>query len=515
MTNTKWLRRALLGGVALTVAGTSGARADELADLKAQLEALQSRVNTIEQQPAQASNLPPGASFVTFERGSRMDFVAQDRASDRVNQNDDAGFTIAITPSADMPAPVAEIVVYGYVKGDVIYDLDGNANKFSFSMPGQDRFDENDDEFVFLHANQSRFGIKSKVDTAVGQIRSRIEMDFFCAGESTDFGAAFQGLGQTYCPRLRQAYGEWDMTPNWTFLAGQTDQIETLSIIGVTLVDNFGDAGINGGTRFAQVRLTYHDGPLTWAVAMERPEEASDTLIPGVGSFLQYDIAGGHQLIVAGGISDINSDPFNDEDDDDHRLGWVVGAGANINLADIATFTAGAQYTEGLATRWMNQLSTSRTVCENVDITFDANGFPVFGDCNDFEDNLQKAWGVTAGLTFNINDTTSFNVEGGYAQNVDADENVLLLVDNVATVHANILWQPVKQMRLGWEVMWGRENFVDDKIRIDDDDVAVASRNGGHDDDKFCFRVFEDAGDRNCQDGSDALRIQFGAWFFF
>src|SRR6185436_18146606 len=89
MTNTKWLRRVLLGGVALTVAGTAGARADELSDLKAQLEALQSRVNTMEQQPAQASNLPPGASFVTFERGSRMDFVAQDRASDRVNQNDD------------------------------------------------------------------------------------------------------------------------------------------------------------------------------------------------------------------------------------------------------------------------------------------------------------------------------------------------------------------------------------------------------------------------------------------
>jgi hypothetical protein len=76
MTNTKWLRRALLGGVALTVAGTAGARADELSDLKSQLEALQSRVNTLEQQPAQASNLPPGASFITIEHGSRMDFVA-------------------------------------------------------------------------------------------------------------------------------------------------------------------------------------------------------------------------------------------------------------------------------------------------------------------------------------------------------------------------------------------------------------------------------------------------------
>ncbi|MET0482921.1 MAG: hypothetical protein ABWZ27_08420, partial [Aestuariivirgaceae bacterium] len=147
MTDTKWLRRALLGGVALTVMASSGARADELADLKAQLEALQSRVNTLEQQPAQqASNLPPGASFLTFERGSRMDFVQQDKASDRVNQNDDAGFTIAITPTADMPAPVAEIVVYGYVKGDVIYDVTGNFNKFSFSMPGADRLDRDDDE---------------------------------------------------------------------------------------------------------------------------------------------------------------------------------------------------------------------------------------------------------------------------------------------------------------------------------------------------------------------------------
>ena len=210
MTNSKWLRRALLGGVALTVAGTSGARADELADLKAQLEALQSRVNTIEQQPAQASNLPPGASFVTFERGSRMDFVQQDPVRDRANQNDDAGFTIAITPSADMPAPVAEIVVYGYVKGDVIYDLTGNDNKFSFSMPGADRFHEEDDEFVFLHANQSRFGIKSKVDTAVGQIRSRIEMDFFCVGASGPTNSErFHGIGTDHLPA--SAPGLWRM----------------------------------------------------------------------------------------------------------------------------------------------------------------------------------------------------------------------------------------------------------------------------------------------------------------
>ena len=511
MTNSKWLRRALLGGVALTVAGTAGARADELSDLKSQLEALQSRVNTLEQQPAQASNLPPGASFVTFEHGSRMDFVAQDRASDRVNQNDDAGFTIAITPSADMPAPVAEIVVYGYVKGDVIYDLEGNFNKYSFSMPGADRFNEEDDQFVFLHANQSRFGIKSKVDTAVGQIRSRIEMDFFCVGDSGgEDNELSQGIGSTYCPRLRQAYGEWDMTPNWTLLVGQTDQIETLGIIGVTLVDNFGDAGINGGTRFAQMRVTYHDGPLTWAVAMERPEEASDTLIPGFGSFLQYDIAGGHQLIVAGGVSDVNSDPLNQENDNDHKIGWVVGAGANVNLADIATLTVGAQYTEGLATRWMNQLDSSRAVCENVNVIENANDVGIPDGCANFDDGtLQRAWGITGGLTFNVNDTTSINLEAGYAQNIDAEENELLTVDNVVTVHGNILWQPVKQMRLGWEAMWGRNELIDDKITFFDEtegEFRQTCRN---------VEADEDVSKNHCPGSNEDFRLQFGAWFFF
>jgi hypothetical protein len=480
-----------------------------MADLRAQLEALQSLVNTLEQQPAQqASNIAPGASFITIDHGSRMDFVAQDPARDRVNQNDDAGFTIAITPSADMPAPVAEIVVYGYVKGDVIYDLEGNFNKYSFSMPGADRFNEEDDQFVFLHANQSRFGIKSKVDTAVGQIRSRIEMDFFCVGDSGgEDNELSQGIGSTYCPRLREAYGEWDMTPNWTLLVGQLDQIEMLSIVGVTLVDNDGDAGINGGDRFAQIRLTYHDGPLTWAVAMERPEEASDTLIPGLGSFLQYDIAGGHQLIVAGGISDINSNPNNLENDGDHKIGWVVGAGANINLADIATLTVGAQYTEGLATRWISQLDTQRTVCEQAIVEENVNGVPAVVGCADFDENLQKAWGITGGLTFNVNDTTSINLEAGYAKNIDADQNELLTVDNVVTVHGNILWQPVKQMRLGWEAMWGRNDLIDNPINllVDDEEVR-ACRN---------VEADEDVNKHHCPDENQDLRVQFGAWFFF
>jgi len=61
MIATRQLARALLGGVALTLL-TSPSHADQLADLKAQLEALQSRVNTLEQQPVPpAFEVPLGA----------------------------------------------------------------------------------------------------------------------------------------------------------------------------------------------------------------------------------------------------------------------------------------------------------------------------------------------------------------------------------------------------------------------------------------------------------------------
>jgi hypothetical protein len=104
------------------MAMTAGVEADELAALKGQLEALQSRVDELGQTAAKGSQVPAGTSLVTVERGSRMEFVAPFAARDRGNANDDGGFTIAITPSADLPAPVAEIALYGYVKGDVIYD---------------------------------------------------------------------------------------------------------------------------------------------------------------------------------------------------------------------------------------------------------------------------------------------------------------------------------------------------------------------------------------------------------
>jgi hypothetical protein len=470
MTNTKWLRQALLGSVALGVMAT-GAQADELSQLKAELEGLQSRVNQLEQQPSHVA-LPEGASLLTLTRGSaEFPNYGTQVARDASSMPADRGFTIAVTPTADLPAPIAEVVVYGYVKGDVIYDFDKDLGD-SFSVPEIWSSGGGGDNHIRLHARQSRFGIRSRTDTAIGQIRTQIEGDFFSGGNVF---------------RLRHAYGEWDMTPSWTFLAGQTWSTASLHPIGLSTVDFSGSAGPNAFPRRAQVRMTYHSGPISWAVAAEAPDHGSSAQWPNLASYLQFDAPGGHQFIVTGVLTDANDTDFEsgfwvaDRD----GVGWAVQAGANINLADIATLTVGGLYGEnGAHCTYLAQ----HMGCG----LFDANKFflPDF-----FSDS---GWGVLAGLSFGITDTTTFNVQYGITRlNNDESETPFgggfWAADHVTTqtVHANILWRPVQQMQLGWEVMWGQYDFS----------------GGSFQGDAFCG---------SCVDKKDdAIRAQFAAWFFF
>jgi opacity protein-like surface antigen len=481
MTNTKWLRQALLGSVALGVMAT-GAQADELSDLKAQLEGLQSRVNQLEQQPSYMS-LPEGASFLTLNRGS-VEFpnYGTQAARDASSMPADRGFTIAVTPTADLPAPISQVVVYGYVKGDVIYDFDKDLGD-SFYVGGLWTSSNTGDNHIRLHARQSRFGIRSRTDTAIGQIRTQIEGDFFSGGNVF---------------RLRHAYGEWDMTPNWTFLAGQTWRTAVLLPVGVSTVDFSSSAGPNGFPRAAQVRLTYHSGPISWAVAAEAPSHTSTATWPNLSSYLQFDAPGGHQFIITGTVADVGDTDY--DFISGHDVGWAVQAGANINLADIATLTVAGLY--GRGGQHCQYLAQDTPFCggginANKSLTWDA-ALPGFRpDGNDFFSD--EGWGVLAGMSFGITDTTTFNVQYGISRMENDFPGSDIDSATVQTVHGNILWRPVQQMQLGWEVMWGRYDFDGGDYRRDaffDRDTQTRRRIDGRKND-------------------DAIRAQFGAWFFF
>jgi hypothetical protein len=427
----------------------AGAQADELSNLKAQLESLQARVNTLETRPA--PTMPEGQSLITFHRGQGS-FADKGLDSKRDMQPSDRGFTVAVTPTADMPAPVAEIVVYGYVKGDVIYDTKWDAG-FTFAggstLWSHSRRDHGD--HIRLNAKQTRFGIRSKVDTAIGQIRTKIEMDMY-GNNHWGGGPAVSGSAGLDAPRLRHAYGEWDITPNWTLLVGQTWYTAALSPIGISTVDFSGPAGPSYSRR-PQVRMSYHDGPLSWAVAIEKPTYQTHTAMPNVASYFQYDLPGGHQFIVTGDVSDYSDAPGSSS----NRVGWAVQAGANVNLADIAYLTTGVVYGYG---------EPQNLFCVGCAApAFTLGGKPA------------EALGFMVGLQFSINDTTSFNTAFGYFKNVN-NVGGIGAPDRNMTVHANIMWKPVSQMQMGWEVMWGEARLVGGAKRHD-------------------------------------IRAQFGTWFFF
>ncbi len=498
MTNSKWLRRALLGGVALGVA-TTGAQADELSALKAQLEALQGRVNQLESTPAPAA-LPDGASLVTFKRGqgSLADWNVDRKSEGRMPQ--DRGFTIAITPTADVPAPVTEVTVSGYVKGDVIYDFDQDNLGDTFTSGSGINHAAQNVSGVRLHARQSRFRIRSRTDTAIGQIRTLIEVDFFRFGSSGRVtvatvasvsvginGGNFNGNPE---PRLRHAWGEWDMTPNWTLGVGRFWRIHCDVFTSIGTIDFGGSAGGCSDTRAAQVRFTYTSGPVSFRFGIMEPHQQVDRFggfvgsgasltatrtspdFPNFAAALLYDAPGGHQLFVGGTVEHIDFDatenPFGDDD-----VGWEIQAGANINLADVATLTGHIQYGDGITNmlgdghgNFILRGATSCTTGGGTGCRIDRN----------------QSWGGYIGLSFNVTDTTQFNIQYGHANPSGGTAGFT----STNSIHANVLWRPVRQMRLGWEMIYGfkRNTF------------ATASMAGRK---------------RN----EDALRGQFGAWFFF
>jgi len=427
MTNSKWLRSALLGGVAISVmaAGATGAQASELSDLKAQLEALQSRVNTIETAPR--ATLPEGVSAMTVAKGQgSLANWGNESARDAANYNGKRGYTVSISPTADLPAPVTEITVYGYAKLDFTWANETQStHQRTFDMT--QTHGANEHNRWNAHAAQTRFGIKAKTDTAIGQIRARIEGDFYGSpyGTSSNF-------------RQRHSYGEWDMTPNWTLQAGQTWHLGSLLPIGIATIDFTGPAGVTY-SRSPLLALKYKNGPISGIVGVGNPQRGNADY-PNFGGHLQYSAAGGHEIIIAAEIADWDS-PTN------NGTGYGIGGGANIRLGDIATITTGAYYGQGSVSRYLNQDGFN---------AFDANGNPT------------KMWGANIGASASISEATTVNAAFGYTDQHEKQSNVAsacagtlssACVDDVMTIHANIMWRPVKQMRLGWEVEWGRNDY--------------------------------------------------------
>ena len=128
----KMIKMALLGGAALAVT-SAGAYADELTDLKAQIEALNNRMAAMEAAPA----VPAGYSLLTVSKGEQIVVPGLDRSNKQIANEGNSATIISVLPTADAPAGT-EIAWSGYARAGLVYvDYDGEDHDLDVYARGQ------------------------------------------------------------------------------------------------------------------------------------------------------------------------------------------------------------------------------------------------------------------------------------------------------------------------------------------------------------------------------------------
>lgn len=453
----KMMKWALLGSAAIAVTATA-ARADDLSALKAEIEALQSRVSQLEAQP-QAS-MPSGYSLLSIRDGQgTFQGVLPERYADRVRE--ESGFTLSVVPTADA-APVAEVSVSGEIRTALIYS----------------DFDATDDDNLDVKV-RGRIFIKGKADTAVGEVGGYFRLQADGGGNFSDYSEA---------TKMNKAYGWWKFAPEWELMAGYNDNTAALQVGWDWLaasgpVSSFGPSNINN----EQMRLTYSSGPLSFGIAVEDPDAGTtfgtavttdvvkdgkdaDTLpdvvttvnltststadrsdIPAIEGYLMYSSDSFTGQIV--GL--YQTDDLGDTDD------WAIGGGATFGLGEMFQVTAGGVYGEG-TNQYANNVSP---------LTVD-----------------EEFWGASLGILANLSEDTRLELGVGYED-----------YENAGTAlgfGGGIYWDPVSQVTLGVGATYiDRGDTQEVGLGLDGDDEPVVA-------------IIED-------EDNDSLEVFFGTWLRF
>ncbi len=338
------------------------------------------------------------------------------------------GFTIAITPTADLPAPATEITLSGNIRTLALW------GKTKVTAGGASASDSD-----FDLAARGTLDIRSRTDTAVGQVRTRIQIrnQFSTFNFNVDPASPIfrvrddwplaSGDRTTTNVEARLAFGEWDFMPGWTLLAGHAAQIATVTNVAYpTQPAMFG----LDNTRHNQIRLTYSGGPISFGVGIENPSQddwglPSTTTVPDFAGFAQFNAPGGISLRVTGEAGKVG-DGFGGND-----TGYLVGLGAAASLAQI-NLNAGFVYTKGLG-------------CDGI---FSAGAF---GICRNAAGQLAKGYGTQVNAGMGLTETVSANASFGYFNYTNLTPGSGN-VDHGYSIGGNIVWQPVEALRVAAEV---------------------------------------------------------------
>jgi hypothetical protein len=410
------LKLALLGTAAVAAVSVS-ARADDLSDMKAQIEALNSRIASLESTPS----VPAGYQLLSVSEVDAIIIpsIEADKEYGKKATN------IGILPTADVPAST-NIQWSGFVRAGIGYRSRRDSSTTTTLATGVTLADReilaNDAALlpntvaVRLPKKTkavdvvSRAGIKvvGTTDTAVGEVGVRVALLATQEGwpgtnRSHDSSVATDGY-----------WGWWKMTPELTLAGGVDGSLANSS----NAFDNrctcayIQTGGAFGHDDPTQIRLSYASGPISFAVALEDEANSSNKSAFGVAGEMKY--AGdtvGFDLNV--GFWDSK-----DTDPDFKDTLWTVNAGANMALGDIASL--------GVAIG----VGEDKHLAGNVDQYAKASVF----------------------MGFTLSDAVSAELGGAYT---DYKGN-----SSEYVIGAGLYYTPVSQLTLGMEASYGKAKNV-------------------------------------------------------
>ena len=319
----------------------------------------------------------------------------------------------------------ANINIYGFVRGDANYIIEGGDDDFN-KVNTSDGLTK---DKLRATAKTTRIGLD--FDTPVGdaKVGGKVEVDF--AGNDAN-----ENL------RIRHAYLTYN---NWLF--GQTTS-NFLAGHAPEMIDFNTNAG-GGTTRIPQVRYNYKFGPSTQLfVAAEEGNSTGDSIkysLPVLTAKVVQGFADGRGS-ASGRVLVEN---YKSEKADDNQTGWGVAAGADFKVADPLKLFADASYVVG-----------------NSNYLYGSNSaYAVVG--NDIEQNEFAA--VQVGGTYKILPNLRTTLAYGALFADDGTEYAKANTganEKVQQAWLNVIYSPAKPIDLGVEYINGkRDTFGGDSYK--------------------------------------------------
>ncbi len=412
---------ALLGTAALAAVSVS-AQANDLADLKAQIEALNGRIAQLESTPS----VPAGYQLLSVSSTDAIIVPGLDSVKDK-NFGKKAT-NIGIMPTADVPASVS-IQWNGFVRVGLVHKSGRSSSWVDRSGAGLAPLldsEINAANAVVARAPArtksldvvSRAGLKvvGTTETAVGEVGVRVVLLASVeaiGGENRSHDSAVATDGY---------WGWWRITPE-LMLSGGVDG--SLANSNNAFDNRCFCAYIDTGAAFGhgdptQIRLSYASGPISFAVAVE--DERND----GTKSALGF---AGEMKYAGDSIGfDLNAGYWDSKslDADFSDSAWTVNAGANMALGDIANL--------GVAVG--------------------------VGEDKHLAGNLDRYAKASVFLGFTLSDALTAELGGAYT---DYKGN-----SSSYTVGGGLYYKPVDQLTLGLEASYGKSK----NVAVDTDNIV-------------------------------------------